>query len=121
MSTPGYSSAPSLEPPKAVALAERFVAQNGYTLAKPQPPISYESLEWGRSDEQILSLRRATLQPKAYGYSCGERGCVVIFRYAGKGAPKDVGRAVTMDAVGQSLRVEHRDIFLRAADVVLGQ
>ena len=106
-------------PAKAVELAEQFIERNGYTGTPPTLPISYESLEWGGSDEKILELRRATLKLPAYGYSCGDSGCVVIFRYAKPDPERAVGRAVTMDPRGQGLRVEHQDIFLNAAEVVI--
>jgi hypothetical protein len=106
-------------PAKAVELAEQFIERHGYTDKSPTLPISYESLERGGSDEKILELRRATLKLPAYGYSCGDSGCVVIFRYAKPDAERAVGRAVTMDPRGQKLKVEHQDIFLSAAEVVI--
>jgi hypothetical protein len=106
-------------PAKAVELAEQFIERNGYTEKPPTLPISHESLERGGSRERILELRRATLKLPAYGYSCGDSGCVVIFRYLKPDPERAVGRAVTMNSSGQGLRVEHQDIFLSAAEVVI--
>lgn len=109
----------SVEPSKAVELAEQFIQRNGYTDKAATLPISYESLERGGSDGKILELRHATLKLPAYGYTCGDSGCVVIFRYAKEDPKRRVGRAVTMDRGGQGLRIEHQDILLSAAEVVL--
>ena len=117
----GCSSQAKLTPEQAeiVAAAEDFVAANGYTDSEAVPPIEYESIEWGRTDEEILSARRGTLLPRAYGLISSEDGWVVLFRYATEPDASERGRGVTANRVGNNMRVEHQDIFLSAAGIVL--
>jgi hypothetical protein len=109
---------------EAVKIAEKFIEANGYTSSRPAPDkakITLESIEWSSDIKEILESRYNTLQPKAYGILKGARdkkeGFTVIFRLTDDSI-KDVGRAVTMDSNGKNLRVEHKDIFLKAAEKV---
>ena len=104
---------------RAVVLAERFIARNGYTMATAKPPIEHESLEYAQTDSEILASRRGTLNPKAYGYHRSDTGWVVIFRHARLAPGDSSGRAVTVTNTGRVLRVEHQDIMLTSAEVVL--
>ena len=99
---------------EAVALAERFAARNGYTEAAAVPPLAYESIERGRTDEEILAARRGTLSPKAYGVLPYSDGWLVVFRYIKTSDSSDAGRAVTMDFKGQDLGVQPQGISLSA-------
>jgi hypothetical protein len=110
---------------QAVAIAEKFIAENGYTKipVADKSKIAFESLE-GESDvDAILKSRYNTLQEKAYGIrrdrKADNKGWTVIFRYTDKKQQKN-GRAVTMNLDGTNLRVEHQDIFLKAAEKKFG-
>ncbi len=106
---------------EAVKIAENFIIENGYTDLPPtdnKTKIVFESIE-GYSDlEELLKFRQNTLQKKAYGILKGRKnnpeGFMVIFLYT-EGKNKETGRAVTMNTEGKNIRVEHADIFLKAA------
>jgi hypothetical protein len=109
---------------EAVKLAEEFIKANGYTTFRPVPDkkkITLESIEWTADVKEILKKRYNSLEPKAYGIGKGLKtkndGFTVIFRYKDVSI-KDVGRAVTMDSNGKNLRVQHKDIFLKAAEKI---
>jgi hypothetical protein len=107
---------------EAVALAEQFIAQNGYTELPPDKnKISYEAMEPSSNLEQMLQERHNTLERLAYGFRSGRKGgaagWTVVFRYA---HPIDrhatsTGRAVTMNLDGTEIRIEHVDFLLRYA------
>jgi cell division protein FtsL len=60
---------------EAVKLAERFIAQNGYTDLPPEKDkLANESFELAESLEEKLKMRRDTLERKAYGISSGRKG-----------------------------------------------
>jgi hypothetical protein len=104
---------------QAVRIAERFVRRNGYTDFIPDDPrqLVPESIEFSRDRRDWLKARHNTLKPKAVGYLKGSRnnskGWTVGFALV---KPTDstpaVGRAVTMDARGHNLRVEHMGFYL---------
>ena len=121
---------------QAVNIAEKFIAENGYTASYPGSkqlvrdllplPGTIEAIE-----VQERSLRHNTLEPKAYGVisrAKSGQGWTVIFQYSMEvrtkyGMPErnrcidqyEVGRAVTMDEFGHEIHVQHVDIFLKAA------
>jgi hypothetical protein len=105
---------------KAVRLAEEFIARNGYTDLPPaRDRLSYENVEWGPNDEEMLRRRRDTLARRAYGVRYGGRlgakgGWTVVFRPPARYGEVGVvtGRAVTMDKNFQNLLVEHKDFPL---------
>ena len=109
---------------KAVRLAEEFIARNGYTDLPPdRDSLSYETVEWGPNDEEMLKQRHDTLGRKAYGVRYGGRmgtkgGWTVVFRVPARYGDVGVvtGRAVTMDKDFQNLLVEHKDFFLAKVD-----
>jgi hypothetical protein len=103
---------------KAVRLAEEFVARNGYTdLPADRDNLSYESVEWESDVEEILRLRRDSLERKAFGIRSkgrmDEPGWTVVFRYKYRSWAADgrAARAVTMDQNFGNLRVEHKDFL----------
>ena len=104
---------------EAVALAEQFVTNNGYTAAPPLPPdkLSLESIERVPSREDLAGARYDSIQPKAYGYSRNGRGWMVVFCF--KVPDEEAGRAVTMYEDGARIRMEHRDARLAAVEVRL--
>lgn len=104
---------------EAVALAEQFIAVNGYTDLPPdKSKLAYESTEWESDVDNMLKSRHDTLERRAYAVlrnGRGSLGWTVVFRYkhsGGRDEPK-VGRAVTMNVDGSKLRVQHQDFFLR--------
>ncbi len=126
---------------KAVRVAEEFVARNGYTdLSADKSRITYETVEFDGSLDEILKMRADTLERKAYGIlykatgtKMGEKGWTVIFRAkgvsdnyyksvsqaAGRKITREnypIGRAVTMDANFENLLVEHKDFPLQNVD-----
>ena len=114
---------------EAVRIAECFVIQNGYTnlpSMKDKSKLAYEGIDSSDPDERLRN-RYDTLQPKAYGLlnqSKSNEGWTIAFRYNANNAKyrraipnfevfiKGKGRAVTMDAFGESLRVQHEDCIL---------
>ena len=114
----GYSQKRGLTQRQAVALAEQFIAQNGYTDLPPdKTKLSYETIEWERDLDRMLQQRHSTLERHAYGVlrgrKGGERGWTVVFCY--KAHCGATGRAVTMNLDGSEPRVEHVEFFLRHA------
>ncbi len=100
----------------AIALAEQFIARNGYTsLPRDQvkPDLNPESLEWGDTREKQLEYRFNTLSPKAIGIKSGARGThngwSVAFDYVGGGPSSETCRVVTMTEDGRNLVVQHVD------------
>jgi hypothetical protein len=107
---------------EAVALAEQFIAQNGYTDLPPDKnKLFYETIEWESNIDLMLQERHDTLERRAYGVhegrKGGESGWTVVFRYKRPRGPRarSTGRAVTMNLDGSKPRVEHVDFFLRYA------
>jgi hypothetical protein len=104
---------------QAVQIAERFVRENGYTDFIPDDPrqLVPESMEFSRDRRDWLKGRHNTLKPKAVGYRKGSRndpkGWTVGFALVKPSdATRAVGRAVTMDTRGRSVRVEHMGFYL---------
>src|SRR4051794_12592411 len=105
---------------EAVAFAERFIAQNGYTDLPPnRKKLSYESIEWESNLNEMLRQRHDTVERHAYGFvrgrNGGEPGWMIVFRFK---HPEDdderkLGRAVTMNLDGSKPRVEHVDFILQ--------
>ena len=107
---------------EAIALAEQFVAQNGYTDVPPdKTKLSYATIEWQSNVDRMLQERRGTLERRAYGIVSGRkgdsRGWTVVFRYTHPidRRARSTGRVVTMNLDGSEPRVEHVDFFLRYA------
>lgn len=114
-----------LDEQTAIQVAEKFIADNGYTDLPPMSDTSKltpESIEWQHGVDQILQSRHNTLERKALSFSddrYGKKGWTIGFRY--KGATEGVGRvsieehgrAVTMDIDGGNMRVEHVEVFLK--------
>jgi hypothetical protein len=107
---------------QAVELAERFIAQNGYTDLPPDKrKLSHETIEWESDVDTMLQQRHDTLERRAYGFRSGrkgrESGWTVVFRYKHPRDPRmqSKGRAVTMNLDGSKARVEHVDFILRYA------
>jgi hypothetical protein len=119
---------------EAIQLAEQFIIDNGYTdlpAAKDKKKIVPESVnpmtgEWG------MQMRHDSLQRKAYGYSQGNRTAkdwTIVFKCKYKKEDAEIipdyearlrtaGRAVTMDAYGKKIKMEHQDIKLEFPGLV---
>ncbi len=107
---------------EAVALAQQFITQNGYTDLPPdKTKLSYETIEWESNVDKMLAQRHDTLERNAYGFRSGrkgrEAGWTVVFRFKHPRDPRmeSKGRAVTMNLDGSKPRVEHVDFILRYA------
>lgn len=117
-----HSQKHQLTQSEAVALAEQFVAQNGYTDLPPdKTTLSSETIEWETNVDRRLQERHGTLERRAYGIVSGRKGrspgWTVVFRYTHPidRHARSTGRAVTMNLDGSDARVEHVDFFLRYA------
>jgi hypothetical protein len=115
----GFAWLRPLTADEAVRIAERFVRENGYTDFTPDDPrqLVPESIEFSRDRRDWLKRRHNTLKPKAVGYFTGSRnnpkGWTVGFALVKPGdSTPPVGRAVTMDAGGRAVRVEHKGFYL---------
>jgi hypothetical protein len=117
-----YSQTRQLTQAEAVALAEQFIAQNGYTDLMPdKTKLSYETIERESNVDRMLQERHGTLERRAYGIVRGRKGgsagWTVVFRYTHPidQRARSTGRAVTMNLDGSEPRVEHVDFLLRYA------
>jgi hypothetical protein len=111
-----FARAAGISKNEAVAIAELFVATNGYTnLSRDQVGKEFvpESLELSNDREDTLKLRFNTLKPKAIGIKKGSRGAVsgwsVAFDYVASGPNPRICRVVTMNDDGTGLMVQHQD------------
>ena len=100
----------------AIALAEKFIAENGYTklpTSKLKSALDPESLEWGFSRDKTLAHRFNTLNGRAIGIKSGGKGEAdgwsVAFDFAGGRVSSTSCRVVTMEKDGSNLRVQHVD------------
>lgn len=112
----------NLSEEEAIRLAEQFIAQNGYTDLPPdRSKLAYETIEWESNIDEMLKVRRDTLERKAYGIVRGRKGgaagWTVVFRYKHPSSRqmRRNGRAVTMNLDGSEMRVEHVDFILKYA------
>ena len=113
---------------EAVAAAECFIIQNGYTDLPPiadRSKITPESL-WGLTDDEGMKRRHDSLERQAYSYERNPEflghSWRVMFRY--KPHPKtveflgdrinDEGRAVVMDLDGKFIHIQHAEYSLRS-------
>ena len=112
---------------EAIRLAECFIIQNGYTDLDPKDRRQLARESVGPvTDELGMRMRRDSLERKAYGYANGQSTSdrwTVLFRKKYKAEDANLipnyeerirktGRAVTMDAYGGSLAMEHQDFYL---------
>jgi hypothetical protein len=100
----------------AVRIAEKHVADNGYTNRTEwsvKAVLDDESLELGSSRDDQLAQRFNTLMPNAIGArpgrKKGEAGWSVAFDPVVKSEGRDVCRIVTMTPQGFDVRMEHID------------
>jgi len=112
----GSARAQAISKSAAIALAETFIAKNGYTsLPRDQinKDLDPESLEVFNDREQQLKLRFNTLIPRAIGIKKGVRGTTdgwsVSFDYVRGGPNSSTCRVVTMNDAGASITMQHVD------------
>ncbi|MES3022019.1 MAG: hypothetical protein V4857_10595 [Pseudomonadota bacterium] len=101
---------------EAVKIAEKFVAENGYTNlpeASLKRALDGESIEWTSDRQRLVARRLNTLLPGAIGAKSGRRnasaGWSVAFDFASKLGDPNTCRVVTMASNGTDIRVEHVD------------
>jgi hypothetical protein len=109
---------PPLTQAQAVALAERFVVENGYTAqAAKGGRLDSESLDTilGLARSEQLQLRSGSLVGKAIGAKPlnhrQEPGWSIAFDYAGQPGDPERCRVVTMDRDGAHIAIQHVDGF----------
>ncbi len=105
---------------QAVGIADQFVRENGYTdfMPKSASGLEPESIEFSENETDGLAERHDTLRPRALGYRMGgrndARGWTVGFGLVKpREGRSEIGRAVTMDRLGQNVVVQHMGFFLR--------
>jgi len=108
---------------EAVAAAECFIIQNGYTDLPPIADRSKLTPEnvWGLTDDEGMKMRHDSLERKAHSYERNAEffggSWVIMFRY--KPHPRVVefygnrldyvGRAVVMNLEDKRIRIQHSD------------
>ena len=109
-----FAQAPDAQRPltleEVVAVAERFVRDNGYIDApvdELKARLDFESIEFGANREELLLQRKNSLQPKAIGAKPTSEGWGVAFDYFEPQA--DTCRVVVMRHDGSEVRVQHQD------------
>ncbi len=106
----------------AVALAEEFIVENGYTKAtrdRIKQQLVFESIERAHTRDEMLRRRYNTLSPKAIGAKRGRKGSNDGWSIAFDHVPASrdeqaTCRVVTMNADGSDIRIEHVDGFRKA-------
>jgi hypothetical protein len=114
--------AQALSKEAAVRLAEKFLADNGYSNLPPdktKASLDMESIEWAVLDRarsadtrsRILEMRFNSLRPKAIGIRRGtDHGrelWYIAFDYT-RASDRDFCRVVTMTLDGSQIRMEHK-------------
>src|SRR5882672_7653488 len=126
---------PALSEAEAVAVAEQFVADNGYT----DRPADLSKLKLELLDSlsktslaRIAAGRHGQLERNAWGVlrvRSRAPGWTVVFRYRSQAngnalllteegeqiEDPDLARAVTMDPDGGNIRIEHKEFYASAA------
>jgi hypothetical protein len=107
----------ALDQKAAVALAEKFIAEHGYTSPPPADQI-IERLYPDESDEHfeiwkiLVNSHRNTLLPKAIGArmdsSYGSRWMIAFDGIGATNAPREFCYIVIMNVDGSNIRMEHR-------------
>jgi hypothetical protein len=100
---------PALSSQEAVAAAERFIRENGYTDApasEVKDELDFESIEWHDSRSELLEARWNSLHVEAMGIKSSESGWGVAFYSV---SYPNSCRVVTMNLDGNSKRVQHQD------------
>jgi hypothetical protein len=112
------ANAQQISETEIISIAEKFVADNGFTEAEAKRnEIDYELFESSQDIELILNNRKNTLHPKAYcilksdrGWHVGFLSTSVNFQNAShKSITQDfAGRAITISPDGRTIRIAHK-------------
>ncbi|MFZ1083051.1 MAG: hypothetical protein WAO19_14130 [Candidatus Kryptoniota bacterium] len=113
---------PKLTMEQAKEKAELFVEEQGYTNLPPTNDTLkvIRELFDNSSISETLKYRHNMLEANAIGVKVNKSGWIVAFRYSStnkffkktKFDFKRYGRAITLDAFGEKMRIEHKDIIL---------
>jgi hypothetical protein len=99
---------------EAIRLAERFVAENGYTdlpVDSDAAKLTLEPIEFASNTKERLEIRRDTLERKAAdAYPMGD-GWEVAFRCRRKGPGPESRRGVWVPGTGKPIRIFHQDVY----------
>lgn len=104
-----------------MAMAERFVADQGYTEAAVPDDVEIrpEGIEAGHTREERIHFRHGLLEPHAVGVFPHEPGAAltVVFRYrAAELTQRGVGRAVVIGQGERPIHLVHQDALLDHAE-----
>jgi hypothetical protein len=113
----GLADAQEVAQEGAVQIAEKFIAENGYTDLPSTPlkqALDLETVTFQRNREELLQSRYNSLKPKAIGVRNESRGSSqgwsVAFDYNKPiDSTRPACRVVTMNSDGSEARVEHVD------------
>jgi hypothetical protein len=115
-------SARAIPPLEAVAIAEHFVLQNGYTSEPAEAEgMSPEALEI-RDHLLWPTIRANSLQPTAYSYDVRRDGAgtvsgyTVYFCHVESTGDRPMVRRLHLGPNGEQPTMQHRDIFADAVD-----
>jgi hypothetical protein len=104
----------SLSQDDAVLIAEKFVAENGYTNTSTpvKEKLDFESLEFSSRRDELLTFRKNSLRPRAIGVKRGSRtdkdGWSIAFDYENSILrSRDICRVVTMAPDGSKIVMQH--------------
>lgn len=105
----------------AIAAAEEFVRANGYTMHDPDRDRVVRQFTEAGSLDEILARRHGVLHETAFGHSKRGENWLVIFAFSeGRSAQgRNTGRAVLVDECGESVKLEHEEVFLDTTNVVM--
>ncbi|QQS30166.1 MAG: hypothetical protein IPM47_04235 [Sphingobacteriales bacterium] len=105
---------------EAIALAEAFVAAQGYTGKQPdlsKVALQFEKNEYASDSAGVLKGRFNMLKPKATGArQYDQKKWLVGFEYTGN--EENIARAVTMDSIGSKIFMQSQDVRI---DWILGE
>jgi len=96
---------------EAIAQAEQFIVQQGYTDLPPQiNQLKFEKGEFASDTSKIISYRKNTLEKKAFATKQHGGSWTVGFMYINK--ENNIGRAVTMDTLGVNTIMQAQEVRL---------
>jgi hypothetical protein len=113
----------ALTEPQAIAIAERFVRDNGYTAAPPDLTAYRPEPGDHGSVSEVLAARRDTLTQSAdmAAKAPDSEQWLVLFRFTGAAPGREhpehgdeIGRVVRLDPCGRPIRVERQPAVLDA-------
>ncbi|MBI5532856.1 MAG: hypothetical protein HY898_09090 [Deltaproteobacteria bacterium] len=97
----------------AIALAVRFLREQGFTNEPPAGPVRHDIMDFG-TDAEVLARRRGSIDPKPVGTKKKAGWWWVAFQRVG-GEPCSA-RVVAVSADGKRMRMIHQHISLATFD-----